>query len=363
MKTRIILVGGFLGAGKTTLLGASAQKLSKQGKRVGLITNDQASGLVDTAFLERINDQVAEVSGSCFCCNFNGFSEALLSLRTTQEVDIIIAEPVGSCTDLSATVVQPLKEKFKEDFLVSPLSVLVDPKRLQALLEGQTSGLHASAAYILQKQLDEADMIVITKTDLLSLEDRENLKKRAEQRWPLSTIFALSAKSGEGLEHWLQEATCRLDAGKRLIEVDYDVYAEGEAVLGWLNAIFVLGGQALHWESVAQNVLQGLAARFDESHLAVGHVKLLIEAGTDCVIGNVTGLRESLEIRGSAKRGNQAKMTLNARVETTPFHLERIISEVLSEVCEGQMTYKNETFKCLQPGRPNPTYRYRNVVK
>jgi G3E family GTPase len=52
MKTRIILVGGFLGAGKTTLLWESARKLTEQGKHVGLITNDQASELVDTAFLE-----------------------------------------------------------------------------------------------------------------------------------------------------------------------------------------------------------------------------------------------------------------------------------------------------------------------
>ncbi|MEM5767085.1 MAG: GTP-binding protein, partial [Bacillota bacterium] len=39
MKTKIILVGGFLGAGKTTLLGEIAHRLSRTGKQVGLITN------------------------------------------------------------------------------------------------------------------------------------------------------------------------------------------------------------------------------------------------------------------------------------------------------------------------------------
>ena len=79
-----------------------------------------------------------------------------------------IAEPVGSCTDLSATIMQPLKENFDDKLDISPLTVLVDPERLKAMLEGGTSGLHASAAYIVEKQLEEADIIVITKTDLLS---------------------------------------------------------------------------------------------------------------------------------------------------------------------------------------------------
>ena len=50
-KIDLVLVGGFLGAGKTSLLFEMAKRLNKQGKKVGLITNDQASELVDTSFL------------------------------------------------------------------------------------------------------------------------------------------------------------------------------------------------------------------------------------------------------------------------------------------------------------------------
>ncbi len=108
MKTKLLLVGGFLGAGKTTLLRESARRLIKQGRIVGLITNDQTTDLVDTAFLKRSGADVREVSGSCFCCNFGGFMDAVHSL-ITQGVDTIIAEPVGSCTDLSATILQPVQ--------------------------------------------------------------------------------------------------------------------------------------------------------------------------------------------------------------------------------------------------------------
>ena len=47
-KTRFVLLGGFLGAGKTTLVGQLAKRYSDAGKRVGIITNDQAADLVDT---------------------------------------------------------------------------------------------------------------------------------------------------------------------------------------------------------------------------------------------------------------------------------------------------------------------------
>ena len=362
MKTRIILVGGFLGAGKTTLLWESSKKLTAQGKHVGLITNDQASSLVDTAFLKRSSRAVTEVSGSCFCCNFSGFTDAIFRLKSKKQIDIIIAEPVGSCTDLSSTIMQPLKQKFENDFIVSPLSVLVDPERLNDILNGGTSGLHESAAYILQKQLDEADMIVINKTDLLSPSELENLKKRVADKWALAKVFSLSAKSGEGLEMWLDEVTSRLDAGTHLAEVDYDIYAEGEAVLGWLNTTLTLQGHSVNWDSLAEKVLKGLSERFDTLNLAVGHVKVLLEANQSYVIGNVTGKSDSLNMRGSAGVGNQAKMTLNARVEMSPADLECIVTEVVMEVCGTEITQKVEVSKCLQPGRPNPTYRFDYVV-
>ena len=56
-------------------------------------------------------------------------------------------------------------------------------------------------------------------------------------------IFTVSVKTGNGLDAWLDEVKMRSDAGKRIAEVDYDVYAEGEAVLGWLNATITLRGE------------------------------------------------------------------------------------------------------------------------
>lgn len=373
MQARVILVGGFLGAGKTSLLFEAANKLTVIGKRVGLITNDQAPELVDTTFLERTSGAVKEVSGSCFCCNYDGFTDAILHLIKKQQAEIIIAEPVGSCTDLSATILQPLKAHFGKEFAVSPLTVLVDPKRLSDVLNEENSGLHPSAVYIICKQIEEADIVAISKADLLTPEEVEDLKIRAAKKWPNTTVLTLSSRTGEGLDEWLKEVTSRDEAGTNLAEVDYDIYAEGEAVLGWLNVTFELKGTSVNWNSFAKDLLAALSQRFDDLSAEVGHVKLIIEAGDDFedfVIGNLTGKKESLSIRGNVKNANNSqvtlskgKMTLNARVQMEPEKLEKIVLEEVANACRTDINSKILALKCLSPGRPNPTYRYNYVVK
>ena len=135
-----------------------------------LITNDQAEGLVDSVYLRQSRSRVLEVSGSCFCCNFNGFVGAVEQAISDGGCDVIIAEPVGSCTDLTATIVRPLMANHPGLVDLAPLTVLADPGRLMDSLEGKTGGLHESAAYIYRKQLEDAGTILIGKSDLLDAE-------------------------------------------------------------------------------------------------------------------------------------------------------------------------------------------------
>jgi len=362
MKAKIILVGGFLGAGKTTLLWESARKLGRAGKQVGLITNDQASELVDTVFLEHTDTVVSEVSGSCFCCNFPGFIDAIAHITAKKAVDVIIAEPVGSCTDLSATILQPLKDKFADKLSIAPLSVLADPEQLANVLDGKTAGLHKSAAYILRKQLEEADLIVINKADLLKPEAIATLQKRTTEEWPRAKVYAISAKNGEGLDSWLNDVLQSTEVGTHLAEVDYDIYAEGEAVLGWLNTTVKLQGESANWDAYAESLLNGLRNRFETVKTAVGHVKLLVKSNDSFVIGNITGPSNFVNIRGAAGKDNQAIMTLNARAQMEPDLLKAIVLEEISKVGGANISADFVALKCLQPGRPNPTYRYDHIV-
>lgn len=357
-----MIAGGFLGAGKTTLLWEAAKKLMSQGLRVGLITNDQAPELVDSKLLSLNNLQVAEVSGSCFCCNFNGFMDAIQKIRAEVAADVIIAEPVGSCADLSATIMQPLKQYWNRELQIAPLSVLADPIRLDAILAGENAGLHPDAAYIFRKQLEESDIILINKADLLNDKQLEDLKQRMAQTFPYATIAAVSAIKRTGIDEWLSQVTTRRDAGKRLVEMDYDIYANGEAVLGWLNATIHLHGESTDWDIFTHTLLTNLAARFDKEHLSVGHVKLIAENGNKFIVGNLTGTAETLTIRGSAGNSKEIKLIINARVETSPENLDQIVRRILDAFCADIYTQEVQAWRYLQPGRPQPTHRFTEVV-
>lgn len=362
-QTRLILVGGFLGAGKTTLLWETALRLMKRGLRVGLITNDQAPELVDSELLKLSDLRVAEVSGSCFCCNFNGFTDAIKTIRAEVAADVIIAEPVGSCADLSATIMQPLKQYWNAELQISPLTVLADPNRLVSILDAQNGGLHPDAAYIYKKQLEEADLILLSKSDTLSPDTVAVLKQRLSATFPSAVILSASALTGDGMDEWLEAVMTRQDAGKRLLEIDYDTYAHGEAVLGWLNGTLLLHGVSENWDELLKSLMTGLAATFDEEGCAVGHVKVIAENGKRFAVGNLTGKQETLSFRGTAGAGEDLKLIVNARVETTPERLDEMVREVLLRTIEGK--YKEEViaWRFLQPGRPNPTHRFTKIVE
>ena len=160
MAVRFVMIGGFLGAGKTTTLGRLAKMYAAQGKRVGVVTNDQAHDLVDTNTFRNQGLAVEEVPGACFCCRFDDLVSRVGSLQASDRPDVILAEPVGSCTDLVATVVQPLKDLYAGQFEVAPYAVLFKPSHGTRILKNQQAGgFSPKAAYIFKKQLEEADAI------------------------------------------------------------------------------------------------------------------------------------------------------------------------------------------------------------
>src|ERR1700686_4774699 len=182
---RFIMLGGFLGAGKTTALARIAHHYMDQGKRVGIVTNDQAQDLVDTHSLREQGFSVEEVAGACFCCKFDDLLGKVGSLETAQHPDVILAEPVGSCTDLVATVVQPLRDLYGARFSVAPYPVLFKPSHGLKILRNETAGgFSPRAAYIFKKQLEEADAILVNRIDELTPAQIDELTSLVAAAYP-----------------------------------------------------------------------------------------------------------------------------------------------------------------------------------
>jgi G3E family GTPase len=209
----VILAGGFLGAGKTTLLLAAARRLAAAGRRVGLITNDQGSDLVDTALAVQRRVPVVEVTGGCFCCRFPDLLLALEQLQRQVQPEVILAEPVGSCTDLMATVVLPIVRYYGDRFSVAPLTVLADAGR-------KAERFSPRVDYLYRQQLAEAEIIGLNKLDLLSADAQQEAVAALAAAYPAARVLPLAAGTGRGVDEWLAAVLAGESRLARVLEID-----------------------------------------------------------------------------------------------------------------------------------------------
>ena len=357
-----IMVGGFLGAGKTTALLRLAEHFTGQGRRVGLITNDQSHGLVDTSIVQARGYPVEEITGGCFCCRFRSLTDAAERLTREARPDVFLAEPVGSCTDLRATVQYPLRRLYGDDYRVAPLSVLVDPLRAAQVLGIETGRTFSpKVLYVYRKQLEEADLIVINKSDLLSEERRLTLRDALRQAVPRADVIAVSARTGEGLPAWFARLSGTLSSHPAM-EVDYDLYAEGEALLGWHNATCRLTS-ARPFDG--DRFLQALASRIQQalagSGIEIAHLKMTLspDEGNDLAVLNLVRTDGRCEaLHRLAEDLTEGELIVNLRAEGDPEQLQAAARTALEDVaCETGVTAAVEHSEHFRPGRPVPTHR------
>ncbi len=357
-----VLLGGFLGAGKTTALLRLAQAYVAHGLRVGIITNDQADGLVDTQTFRAAGLPTEEIPRGCFCCKFDDLIAAAGRLRDGQRPDVILAEPVGSCTDIVATVINPLRRLYADRFHVAPYVALLDPQRaLQALGGEGRSAFSAKVTYIYKMQQHEADIVAINKIDTISPGQLDALTALVKRNFPKATVIAISARTGAGFDR----LTARLDepgpAGVNHVDVDYAVYTAGEARLGWLNATWqITGADGLDADRMLLDLATGLQASLVGHGAEPAHIKMILRSGAEWAIANVVSSDRAPELsRMSRARLTSAELILNARVEIGPAELRRHAEAAMQQIAARHgVQARLVALNALAPGAPDASGRF-----
>jgi len=361
-RIRFIMVGGFLGAGKTTTLGRLASRYMEQGLTVGIVTNDQAEDLVDTNTLRSQGFDVGEVAGACFCCNFNELMGTIETLGENEKPDVILAEPVGSCTDLVATVIQPIKRLYDAEFEIAPYSVILKPSHGKRILRNESgAGFSPKAAYILKKQMEEADAILVNRIDELEASEIEELSELVQEHFPGTPILRISAKRGEGFDGLLEFLSQQGDFGRRVLDIDYDVYADGEAELGWLNSsLHVNAEQAFSLDELLLEIVNKLRDALLEQGAEPAHLKTIgLWEGFFGVANLISSDTQPELSLASGYDVNKIELIVNARVACDPVILEQTVYSVLDEVLASRNATKSEQqTRSFRPGRPVPTHRF-----
>ena len=361
---RFLMIGGFLGAGKTTTIARLAQHYSENGLNVGIVTNDQAYGLVDTHSLRAQGFSVGEVPGACFCCKFDDLISTVSDLSSDRLPDIVIAEPVGSCTDLYATVIQPLRQLFGDQFELGPLVVLLKPEHGRKILDDANPrrGFSPDAEYIFLKQLEEADAIAINKVDKLQAGERQQLLALVEQKFPQVEAFAMSARDGIGFEELLHVAASKVKE-KKTMDIDYDRYAIGEAELGWLNCqIEARSDQPFKLDDLVLALTSSVGHLLVEAGMEVAHLKTLGQTLENSSVANLvsSSVEAELSLKSDIKC-QKADLLVNARVAADPDLLRKVVEASVGQLeSDYGISLQLGNIQSFRPGKPEPTHRLSN---
>lgn len=365
-RIRYVMVGGFLGAGKTTTIARLGRMFAAACKRVGVVTNDQAAGLVDTESLRAQGFDVGEVAGACFCCKFDELTSTVGSLETSVHPDVVLAEPVGSCTDLAATVLQPLANLYDAKFSLAPYSVLLKPSHGLRILRGDAkAGFSPNAAYIFNKQLEEADLIVVNRIDELTPAALSEITALLEERHPGIPILKTSAKTGEGFDAYFEFLAQEGSFGRRLLDIDYDVYAEGEAELGWLNcSLEVKAPSPFALDSFLVDVVDRLRKLLDSEDAETAHLKTIGITDGGYGVANLVSRDGKAELSLPSKSTViSAEVIVNARVAVAPERLQSLVETAVAAAANAVAAAAEvKQTQSFRPGRPTPTHRVRELV-
>ena len=190
----VTVLSGFLGSGKTTLLNHVLR--NRSGLRVAVIVNDMSEINIDAdlvrqgdASLDRVEEELVEMSNGCICCTLrDDLLEAVSRLAREGRFDYLLVESTGISEPLP--VAQTFTFEDEEGYSLSSLSRLdtmvtvVDASTFRSEFHGEDDlvdremGLSdeddRSIADLLTDQVEFADVILVNKCDLV---DEEELRR------------------------------------------------------------------------------------------------------------------------------------------------------------------------------------------
>ena len=191
----VTVLSGFLGAGKTTVLSHILN--NRQGKKVAVIVNDMSEINIDSTIvqneisLNRSEEKLVEMSNGCICCTLReDLLDEISALAKEKRFDYLVIESTGiseplpvaetfTFADENGVSLSDIADLDTMVTVVDAVNFMKDYEEAKFLQEkGESLGEddERSVADLLIEQVEFADVILISKTDLVSADDVERLK-------------------------------------------------------------------------------------------------------------------------------------------------------------------------------------------
>jgi hypothetical protein len=275
--------------------------------------------------------------------------------------DVILAEPVGSCTDLLATVYAPLRRYYSGEISLAPYVVLVDASTVLEFDEefGIVSP-KASQGYLYSWQLQEAEIVAINKVDLVSEERLAKVEDLVRRVNEAAEVIKISAKTGYNLDKLADILLSREHVPRRCLEINYDIYGAAEAALGWLNGSFKLHADtAIELSAFVRDLMTEIAEAVRREGGEIVHLKVNFSTREGAAKASLVTLEQGVDILGEVPPPDkEASILINARARINPDVLLRCVEDsVKSVVKKYGASYSDWLASSFSPAFPRPYYR------
>jgi hypothetical protein len=291
----------------------------------------------------------AEIPGGCFRCNYGDFQERIAQLRQNARPDVLFAESVGSCVDLVGPVLSPLAALSGENEMRVTYSVFVDIRLLRRHLAGLELPFSDNVSYIFAQQLEEANILVINKVDLLPGQ-AEAILEQAQQRFPDKTLLLQSSLTPEGVALWLAV----LRTGHPLppvLMVNYGPYGAGASELAWFDERLTFELPAGQERVVVIRLLTAILASLRQLDNPVAHLKFFIQDAETGTKISFTSLDEAdWEQQLPPRLQSPLTLLINARVQMDAERLRVLMMDILhNTMTDTGTTYQSTGANAFAP--------------
>lgn len=209
--------------------------------------------------------------------------------------------------------------------------------------------------YIYDKQIEEAGLVVVNKMDLLVADAAAETMRLLSAAYPEKIALPQSSLSQAGVAPWLEilEMGQGLLSGNSL-EMDYERYGRGEALLAWLDEEVRLRADVA--VDTVRRLIAGTLEALRSRGAAIGHVKFLLQAGEfEQKISFPTLDEPGWEQKLPEALSGDVRLLVNARVEMPAEELRALFLGVLER---SGVVYQEAGVSYFHPKQPNPTHRY-----
>lgn len=339
-QIRFMVVSGFLGAGKTTTMIALGEYMDKNHGHIGLIANDLGANLVDTNLTQTSGCTVEEIASGCICYQMDNTIDKIRRLKDRDGCVFVMSDIPGCGVGALDHTYHRLADDCADWITLSPFMVVVDPERLRMLLpEKADINLPEELVYLMKLQLEEADLVVLNKTDLLDEDEIARDVAFLEEACPDVPVMAISALEKTGIPELADYLTTHESALKNFSVRDDEKFAEAETKLTWYNRRMffkTLDGGKIDCNAVVDDIIEGIRMGLIERKRNVPHLKTFATAGAgDFNKCSLIGVDYDIEHTQLFIRDHKKfSMIINARAVCESRPLARIVDDAIDDACE-----------------------------